>query len=133
MKTKQRLIVECELEPANRSLIMAELQQMVIDKLTELDSHTVVTLSWEKGREAGWDAGMPDIADGVQQHTLSGRQLEIAMLLFRHFSIRKIANELHISENTVKKHIQNIKRMYGLRSTGLDFLYELQGKLQEEK
>ena len=130
MKSKQRLIVECETAARECPSVMAELQQLIIDKLTVMDGHAIVTFSWES-RAVDEQERMK--ASEPVRHTLSGRQLEIALLLCRHHSIRKIAGQLHITDNTVKKHIQNIKRAYRLRSTGLDFLYELQSKLTEEQ
>lgn len=130
MKSKQRLIVECEIAAKECPPVMAELQQLIIDKLTVMDGHAVVTFSWESRVDA--EQGQRTNVEPVR-HSLSGRQFEIAMLLCKHHSIRKIASLLHITENTVKKHIQNIKHAYGLRSAGLDFLYELQSKLNEEQ
>jgi Response regulator containing a CheY-like receiver domain and an HTH DNA-binding domain len=130
MKSKQRLIVECEIAARECPPVMAELQQLIIDKLTVMDGHAIVTFSWESGTAE--EQGQKQYAE-PGRHTLSGRQLEIALLLCKHHSIRKIASQLHITDNTVKKHIQNIKRAYRLRSTGLDFLYELQNRLNGEQ
>ena len=130
MKSKQRLVVECEFAAREWPPVMAELQQLIMDRLAIMNAHAVVTFSWENRVEAAREQGT--IAEPAR-HTLSGRQLEIALLLCKHQSIRKIAGQLHITENTVKKHIQNIKRAYGLHATGLDFLYELQSKLALEQ
>ena len=130
MKSTQRLIVECEIAARECPPVMAELQQLIIDKLTVMDGHAIVTFSWESGTAE--EQGQKQYAE-PGRHTLSGRQLEIALLLCKHHSIRKIASQLHITDNTVKKHIQNIKRAYRLRSTGLDFLYELQNRLNGEQ
>jgi DNA-binding NarL/FixJ family response regulator len=70
-------------------------------------------------------------AEGVSESAaLSGRQLEVAELLCRHYSIRRIAEELYISVNTVKKHIQNIKKALSIEQTGGDFVFLLAEKLR---
>ncbi|WP_220685609.1 LuxR C-terminal-related transcriptional regulator [Paenibacillus lautus] len=61
---------------------------------------------------------------------LSERQLEIAEMLCQHYSTRRIADELYISVNTVKKHMQNIKKALNLEQAGGDFIYLLSEKLK---
>ncbi|MEK3788978.1 response regulator transcription factor [Paenibacillus sp. FSL K6-1230] len=72
----------------------------------------------------------PQSTGPVESVVLSGRQLEIAELLCRHYSIRRIAEELYISVNTVKKHIQNIKKTLCIEQTGGDFVFLLAEKLK---
>jgi DNA-binding NarL/FixJ family response regulator len=60
---------------------------------------------------------------------LSKRQLEIATLLCNRHSVKKIADQLHISEHTVKKHIQNMKKTLQIEESGIDFLYALNEKM----
>ncbi|MBH5320096.1 response regulator transcription factor [Paenibacillus sp. GSMTC-2017] len=60
---------------------------------------------------------------------LSERQRQVAKLLIEHYSIKRIAELMFISENTVKKHIQNIKKELNLDKTGGDFVYELNREL----
>lgn len=48
--------------------------------------------------------------------SLSTRELEISKLLAKGASNREIANELHISERTVKNHLGNIFEKIGVRS-----------------
>ncbi|WP_159885898.1 helix-turn-helix transcriptional regulator [Paenibacillus puerhi] len=56
---------------------------------------------------------------------LSERQREIAFMLCNHYSIKKIASAFYVSENTVKKHIQNIKKALEIEGSGADFIYTL--------
>jgi DNA-binding NarL/FixJ family response regulator len=56
---------------------------------------------------------------------LSSRQQQIAAMLCGHYSIKRIAGELCVSENTVKKHIQNIKKALEIDKSGADFIYVL--------
>ncbi|WP_018885497.1 response regulator transcription factor [Paenibacillus massiliensis] len=72
----------------------------------------------------------PQSTGPAESVVLSGRQLEIAELLCRHYSIRRIAEELYISVNTVKKHIQNIKKTLCIEQTGGDFVFLLAEKLK---
>jgi DNA-binding NarL/FixJ family response regulator len=135
--TKQRLIVEYELKEEEQIHIMAELQRMIIGKLAGKDGRAAVTISWERKVEAGMEQGQleysmstpPVAAAGFTSRRLSGRELEISRMLCANHSVRKIAGQLHISENTVKKHIQNIKRTLGIRENGLDFVYELRSRM----
>lgn len=151
VKMKQRLIVECELEGEQAS-IMAELQRIIIGRLAGKDGCTAVTFSWVRETELGMGQGLghrqsqsegqgqaeyssrrtsPVVPPGPVGRKLSERELEISQMLCANLSVRKIAGRLHISENTVKKHIQNIKKTLGIRVNGLDFVYELQGRLNE--
>ena len=70
----------------------------------------------------------PDIADQVVQAMaaepqvaassltrLSDREREIAVLVARGMKNKDIAGELHISENTVKRHLQSIFSKTGVR------------------
>jgi DNA-binding NarL/FixJ family response regulator len=62
----------------------------------------------------------------VQQcANLSERQRQIACMLCEHYSVKRIAEELFVSENTVKKHIQNIKKALQIDHSGADFVYTL--------
>jgi DNA-binding NarL/FixJ family response regulator len=65
----------------------------------------------------GQDAALPA--------ALSSRQQQIAAMLCGHYSIKRIAEELYVSENTVKKHIQNMKKAIGSDKSGADFIYVL--------
>lgn len=81
-------------------------------------------------------SGMADAQRSLSERNaastvLSGRQLEIAWLLCRHYSSRRIADELYISVNTVKKHIQNIKKTLCMEQVGDDFVFLLAEKLRE--
>ncbi|MFC6452583.1 MULTISPECIES: response regulator transcription factor [Paenibacillus] len=63
---------------------------------------------------------------------LSERQHQIAVMLCNHYSIKKIANECCVSENTVKKHMQNIKKTLEIECSGADFIYTLKQMLFPE-
>jgi len=54
---------------------------------------------------------LPGIEECRQQFLQAGltrREAEVALLVIKHMSNAEIANELYISETTVKKHMSNI-------------------------
>lgn len=53
---------------------------------------------------------------GARRASLSGSQLAILRLISRGHSNREIAAEVHLSENTVKTHVQEIFRKLGVRN-----------------
>ncbi len=55
----------------------------------------------------------PDEADG-----LSGRELEVVLMVARGMSNHQIATSLHLSEATVKRHLANIYPKIGVSSRG---------------
>ncbi len=65
----------------------------------------------------------PDEADG-----LSGRELEILVMVARGFSNHQIATSLHLSESTVKRHLANIYPKLGVSSRGEAVRMALQEK-----
>lgn len=54
----------------------------------------------------------------AQSGKLSAREIEVTNLLLRGKTYRKIAGELHISENTVKTHVKNIYSKFNIQSRG---------------
>jgi DNA-binding NarL/FixJ family response regulator len=56
---------------------------------------------------------------GVQgESSLSGREAEVLMLAARALSNREIAQALHLSETTVKRHLSNVYEKMGVHSRG---------------
>ncbi|RUT35895.1 LuxR family transcriptional regulator [Paenibacillus zeisoli] len=132
MLRRQRLIVESLTRTQEEQRMMDELQRMIVEKLRSTEGQASIHIIWEnEGQEerplsSHAASGTNPIGNAVP---LSIRQREIASLVCSHYSVRKIATTLHISENTVKKHIQNIKRVLEITESGPDFVYELQIKL----
>ncbi|WP_068618165.1 LuxR C-terminal-related transcriptional regulator [Paenibacillus tuaregi] len=102
---------------------MAELRQIIKDKLQTATCDTEIQCYWEQRLQ---DTAEENYVLSEVTLPLSGRQRQIAELLCAHHSIKKIAAQLHISEHTVKKHIQNMKKELQITGSGLDFVYELQ-------
>ena len=56
--------------------------------------------------------------DAPEESRLSGREAEVLMLAARALSNREIAEGLHLSETTVKRHLSNVYEKLGVRSRG---------------
>jgi DNA-binding NarL/FixJ family response regulator len=56
--------------------------------------------------------------DDPGESSLSGREAEILLLAARALSNREIAQALHLSETTVKRHLSNVYEKLGVRSRG---------------
>ena len=56
--------------------------------------------------------------DDPGESSLSGREAEVLMLAARALSNREIAQALHLSETTVKRHLSNVYEKLGVRSRG---------------
>lgn len=56
--------------------------------------------------------------DAPRESSLSVREAEVLMLAARALSNRDIAESLHLSETTVKRHLSNVYEKLGVRSRG---------------
>lgn len=54
--------------------------------------------------------------DATEESLLSGREAEILMLAARALSNRQIAESLHLSETTVKRHLSNVYEKLGVHT-----------------
>ncbi|GAB6930870.1 hypothetical protein JCM10914A_48530 [Paenibacillus sp. JCM 10914] len=133
--TKMRLTVGSSADTESVHEELTELHNMIMKRIMHMKISDCVQVTMEyvaaepeylpvnKEAPAHWPA---EASEGV---VLSGRQLEIAEMLCQHYSIKRIASELYISVNTVKKHMQNIKKALNLEQAGGDFVYLLSEKL----
>lgn len=53
---------------------------------------------------------------GTRRPPVTGRQLEVLGLIARGMETREIGAELFVSENTVKVHVRNLLRAFGVRN-----------------
>ncbi|MFC0215814.1 response regulator transcription factor [Paenibacillus chartarius] len=129
---KLRLIVDSRIHSAGEREKLAHLHSLIVKELSAMDmaDRVVITLECEPPGEPGMMTGaerseaaraVPDGPFG----RLSERQRQIAYMLCNHYSIRRIASELYVSENTVKKHMQNMKKALELEHSGAEFIYYL--------
>ena len=61
--------------------------------------------------------------------TLTGRELEVLRLVAKGMSNREIADDLFISENTVKNHVRNILEKLHLHSRMQAVMYAVRERL----
>jgi DNA-binding NarL/FixJ family response regulator len=62
--------------------------------------------------------GMFEEGGGPEESSLSSREAEVLLLAARALSNREIAQALHLSETTVKRHLSNVYEKLGVRSRG---------------
>ncbi len=62
--------------------------------------------------------GMFEEGGGPEESSLSGREAEVLLLAARALSNREIAQALHLSETTVKRHLSNVYEKLGVHSRG---------------
>ncbi|GKU76666.1 response regulator transcription factor [Paenibacillus sp. L3-i20] len=67
----------------------------------------------------------------LEHPLLTERQCKIVQLLIEHYSVKRIASHMFISENTVKKHIQNIKKCLNISSSGSEFVFEMLREIEK--
>ncbi|WP_334073905.1 MULTISPECIES: response regulator transcription factor [Paenibacillus] len=134
--TKLRLTVASSAENDREREALAELHSLIMNRVVQMNICDSVQVTLEYVAVASEIPPAAPEASGSQTRerpkpsALSGRQLEIAERLCRHYSIRRIAEELYISVNTVKKHVQNIKKALCLEHAGDDFVFLLAEKLE---
>ncbi|HTG68095.1 MAG TPA: LuxR C-terminal-related transcriptional regulator [Candidatus Udaeobacter sp.] len=129
-ETKIRLTIDSSSKDDQDRAKLAELHQIVVDQVMRMEIHEYVkvTLEYEgsdRGKRSLMSAGGQGNEKLSQVIALSERQKQIAALLCDHYSITRIADDLFVSVNTVKKHIQNMKKVLEIHSSGADFIYEL--------
>ncbi len=86
--------------------------------LSGLMEHHAVGQSARVGEKTSADGDPYPRTQQQQFRNLSPRESQVATLLLQGKTYKKIADELYISENTVKTHIKNIYSKYEVRSRG---------------
>lgn len=116
--SKRKLVIEYAIHTDKDEALITQFKQQVLSALSSIELSEPAKMYWVNG------AAEPSVVAGFA-HNLSKRQWEIAVLLCKHYSVKRIADKLHISENTVKKHVQNMKKTLQIDATGPDFVYQL--------
>jgi len=139
-RTKMRLMIDSSVKNELERAKLTELHQIVVHQVLRLEIHEYVKVTMEvEGVESNLPTGTlsGSGSDGTDTSlvwsALSERQRQIAKMLCSHYSIKRIASELFVSVNTVKKHIQNMKKALNTDLSGADFIYALQQMLQKER
>ncbi|WP_167568662.1 helix-turn-helix transcriptional regulator [Brevibacillus migulae] len=135
-KTKMRLMIDSSVKDELERAKLTELHQIVVHQVMRLEIHDYVKVTMEvEGVESHLPpAKLPGagyLDTSFDCGALSERQRQIAEMLCNHYSIKRIASELFVSVNTVKKHIQNMKKALNTDLSGADFIYALQQMLQK--
>jgi DNA-binding NarL/FixJ family response regulator len=126
---KARLVIETYISDDGVKEQFAELHHRIVDIITELDTSKEIMMAVEYGTSPA----QLDLSGSDHHPKLSERQRQVASMLCRHYSVKRIAKALFVSENTVKKHIQNMKKTLGIEASGADFVYQLQQILTDRK
>lgn len=131
--TKIRLTIDSCVEDETGRAKLADLHLVVMEQAIRLGISEYVKVTFECNgacqEKSPAAEPLPD-HDAAFPSSLSGRQQQIAAMLCGHYSIKRIAGELYVSENTVKKHIQNMKKALEIDKSGADFIYVLKQMLQ---
>jgi DNA-binding NarL/FixJ family response regulator len=132
---KLKLTVDSYVRNTSEIEKLDSLHSMILKEVSSLHLTERVVITWESTISSVVDKGEGDAvaAGGVTVgrpvdhplNKLSERQTQVAKLLCNHYSVKKIANILYVSENTVKKHAQNIKKALEIEQSGTDFIYTL--------
>ncbi|MCU6793990.1 helix-turn-helix transcriptional regulator [Paenibacillus sp. WQ 127069] len=133
---KLKLTVDSHIHNVKENEKLAVLHSMILREVSALDFSDKVVITWEsivssqpdKAEQlvaAAAEVGVSHPPVGHPLYKLSERQRQVAELLCSHYSVKKIANILYVSENTVKKHSQNIKKALEIEQSGTDFIYTL--------
>lgn len=138
-KTNVRLTIDSSAEDELARAKLVDLHQIVVAQVMRLEIHESVKVTIEYGG-AGLDrlslvtvpsSENSDYSKVGKLISLSERQRQIAEMLCNHYSIKRIADELFVSVNTVKKHIQNMKKALDIEVSGADFIYTVKQMLQK--
>ncbi|MDQ0916528.1 LuxR C-terminal-related transcriptional regulator [Paenibacillus sp. V4I5] len=131
--TKYRLLIDAYTTNTDEKEQVIAMLNRIIGEVSSLELHSSVQISQTKEANTEMDTQerTGDGRSGSCYPELSVRQQEITILLAANYSVQKIAKQLFLSENTVRKHIQNIKKILGIHESGVDFIYALKSRQEE--
>jgi len=148
--TKLKLTVDSHVHSEGEREKLALLHSLIVREVSAMDiaERVKVTLECdssgsrsggETAAESSAGAGLalvPHVqeeSEGSALMKLSERQREIAFMLCNYYSIKRIAGVIYVSENTVKKHVQNIKKALGIECSGTDFIFTLRQMISAKR
>ncbi|OPH58403.1 hypothetical protein BC351_23930 [Paenibacillus ferrarius] len=140
---KLKLTIDSHVHNSTVNEKLDSLHIMILKEVSALDLSEKVVITWESTVSAHVDrpeqrnartagVGIADRPSDHPRHKLSERQTQVAELLCNHYSVKKIANILYVSENTVKKHAQNIKKVLEIDQSRTDFIYTLKQMIDQD-
>lgn len=125
-KSTIRLTIDSSSKDDQDRAKLSELHQIVVDQVIRLEmkEYVKVTLEYVGAGRIMQSAERPNDEESVESldmTALSQRQQQIAEMLCNHYSIKRIADELYISVNTVKKTYSEHEESVGYRFGGCGF------------
>jgi DNA-binding CsgD family transcriptional regulator len=121
---KQTITIDWILETEHDRLRCSDFRKIMLNYIAKLEDSTKVKVVWENHTiDKAVDIYRRDSDHPIDN--LSKREREITDLLCNNYSVKRIAERLFISENTVKKHIQNLKRKLNLNEHGMELVFQL--------
>lgn len=122
---QQKITIEWMLETEEDRQRCIEFRKILLNNIANLEDSTKVNVYWvnENKDESLSDSNGRDAQQSFEN--LSKREREVTKLLCKNHSIKRISEQLFISENTVKKHIQNIKNKLELKDNGMELVFQL--------
>lgn len=125
-KTNVRVTIDSRVSDEQERAKLVELHRLILMHVMSLELRECVKVSMEFDRQQTAVSGDHGKEKARMWAKLSDRQQQIAGMLCDHYSIKRIADELYVSVNTVKKHIQNMKKALHIELSGADFIYALE-------
>lgn len=131
-RKKFRLTIDSSVSTKEETELMNSLHNLIVNEVLIMNLSERVKVLLEVDPTALKAEPTEDYPEQEQLpiSRLSQRQQQVVALLCNHYSVKRISSELFLSDNTVKKHIQNIKRVLGIEQSGAEFIYLLKNKLQ---
>jgi DNA-binding NarL/FixJ family response regulator len=122
---QQKITIEWMLETEEDRQRCIEFRKILLNNIANLEDSTKVNVYWvNENKDESLSNSIGRNAK-PQLENLSRREREVTYLLCENHSIKRIAEQLFISENTVKKHIQNIKGKLELKDNGMELVFQL--------
>jgi len=108
---------------------LAQAIKLVHAGIYQLDTTVAGKLVGALSKQKKETAPLPQTADSLAKHDLTERELEVLRLIATGATNREIADELVVSEGTVKNHVSSILSRLGLRDRTQAALYAHQHQL----
>jgi DNA-binding NarL/FixJ family response regulator len=125
MMLKQKIELVCYITNDQEKAEILAFQQQLLEQIAHMELYVPIKVYMEKELHDPLLKTPTPEGEAKALSLLSKRELEVMALLCDNYSIKKMALTLHISEHTVKKHIQNMKQKLGLEASGMELVFQL--------